>query len=206
MIVKVCGMRQPENIRAVEQAGADWIGLICYDRSPRFVSSVPSYLPQHSKRIGVFVNEDYAGITHRAHELSLYYLQLHGKETPELCKKLHEEGFRLIKAFALRKASDLECTYAYAPYCDYFLFDTPCHGYGGSGQSFDWSILGNYKGDTPFLLSGGIRPESLPALSGFHHPRWAGIDLNSGFETAPAQKDAKQLASFIEQFRLLTNK
>ena len=60
MIVKVCGMRQPENIRAVEQAGADWIGLICYDRSPRFVSSVPSYLPQHSKRIGVFVNEDYA--------------------------------------------------------------------------------------------------------------------------------------------------
>lgn len=147
-----------------------------------------SYLPQHSKRIGVFVNEDYAGITHRAHELSLDYLQLHGKETPGLCKKLHEEGFRLIKAFALRKASDLECTYAYAPYCDYFLFDTPCHGYGGSGQSFDWSILGNYKGDTPFLLSGGIRPESLPALSGFHHPRWAGIDLNSGFETAPAQK------------------
>ena len=190
----------------MEQAGANWIGLICYDRSPRFVSSVPSYLPQHSKRIGVFVNEDYAGITHRAHELSLDYLQLHGKETPELCKKLHEEGFRLIKAFALRKASDLECTYAYAPYCDYFLFDTPCHGYGGSGQSFDWSILGNYKGDTPFLLSGGIRPESLPALSGFHHPRWAGIDLNSGFETAPAQKDAKQLASFIEQFRLLTNK
>ena len=96
MIVKVCGMRQPENIRAVEQAGANWIGLICYDRSPRFVSSVPSYLPQHSKRIGVFVNEDYAGITHRAHELSLDYLQLHGKETPELCKKLHEEGFRLI--------------------------------------------------------------------------------------------------------------
>ena len=205
MIVKVCGMRQPENIREVEQAGADWIGLICYDRSPRFVSSVPSYLPQHSKRIGV-VNEDYAGITHRAHELNLDYLQLHGKETPELCKKLHEEDFRLIKAFALRKASDLEYTYAYAPYCDYFLFDTPCHGYGGSGQSFDWNILKNYKGDTPFLLSGGIRPESLSALSGFHHRRWAGIDLNSGFETAPAQKDAKQLASFIEQFRLLTNK
>lgn len=206
MIVKVCGMRQPENIREVEQAGADWIGLICYDRSPRFVSSVPSYLPQHSKRIGVFVNEDYASITHRAHELNLDYLQLHGKETPELCKKLHEEDFRLIKAFALRKASDLECTYAYAPYCDYFLFDTPCHGYGGSGQSFDWNILKNYKGDTPFLLSGGIRPESLSALSGFHHRRWAGIDLNSGFETAPAQKDAKQLASFIEQFKLLTNK
>ena len=76
MIVKVCGMRQPENIRAVEQAGADWIGLICYDRSPRFVSSVPSYLPKYSKRIGVFVNEDYAGITHRAHELSLDYLHL----------------------------------------------------------------------------------------------------------------------------------
>ena len=107
MIVKVCGMRQPENIRAVEQAGANWIGLICYDRSPRFVSSVPSYLPQHSKRIGVFVNEDYAGITHRAHELSLDYLQLHGKETPELCKKLHEEGFRLIKLVMIWNISTL---------------------------------------------------------------------------------------------------
>lgn len=205
MIVKVCGMRQPENIRDVEQAGADWMGFICYDRSPRFVSSIPSYLPQQSKRVGVFVNEDYAGITHRAHELSLDYLQLHGKETPELCKKLHEEGFRLIKAFALRKASDLERTYAYAPYCDYFLFDTPCHGYGGSGQSFEWSILKDYQGNTPFLLSGGICPESLPALSGFCHPRWAGIDLNSGFETAPAQKDAEKLTYFIKQFRLLTD-
>ena len=199
MIVKVCGMRQPENIRAVEQAGADWIGLICYDRSPRFVSSVPSYLPQHSKRIGVFVNEDYAGITHRAHELSLDYQQLHGKETPELSKKLHEEGFRLIKAFALRKASDLECTYAYAPYCDYFLFDTRCEGYGGSGKRFDWSILTGYKGETPFLLSGGIRPENAEAIRNFRHPRFAGIDLNSGFEIEPGLKDVDKLKNFIQQ-------
>lgn len=206
MIVKVCGMRQPENIREVERAGADWMGFICYQRSPRFVSSTPFYLPVQSKRIGVFVNADYETIITRASELRLDYLQLHGSESPALCQKLRAKGFRLIKAFSFRSSSEVERTNEYVPYCDYFLFDTPCREYGGSGRSFDWNILSSYHGNTPFLLSGGICPESLEALSGFHHPAWAGIDLNSGFETAPAHKDVAKLKHFIKQFRLLTNK
>ena len=112
---------------------------------------------------------------------------------------------RLIKAFALRSIADLRQIPPYAPSCDYLLFDTPCTGFGGSGTAFDWDLLRHYEGSTPFLLSGGIRPESLEALKRFRHPRWAGIDLNSGFETAPAVKDAPKLKAFIEAVKRNTD-
>ena len=201
MIVKVCGMREPENFRAVEQAGADWMGFICYEGSPRHVSGVPQYLPAQTKRVGVFVNAGLEEILARAEELKLDYVQLHGTESPDLCIGLRCHGLHLIKAFAPRTPDDFGQTIPYLPLCDYLLFDTPCTGFGGSGKAFDWDLLRHYKGTTPFLLSGGIRPESLEALSRFRHPRWAGIDLNSGFETAPAMKDARKLKAFIEAVR-----
>ena len=182
MIIKVCGMREPENIRAIENTGADWIGFICYERSPRFVADTPAYLPRHAKRVGVFVNAGFDTITARAEALRLDYVQLHGTESPELCLELRCHGFHLIKAFAPRTPADLEQTIPYLPLCDYLLFDTPSAGHGGSGK-----------------VSGGIRPESLNDLLAFRHPRWAGIDLNSGFETAPGIKDAEKLKTFIER-------
>lgn len=201
MIVKVCGMRLAENIRAVEAAGADWIGFICYSRSPRFVAGIPAYLPRQCKRVGVFVNETVEQMVARAKELQLDYLQLHGAESPDTCRILHRLGFRLIKAFAPKCAFDFEPTTVYAPYCDYLLFDTPCTGFGGSGKTFDWALLSHYTGETPFLLSGGIRPESLNDLLSFRHPRWAGVDLNSGFESSPGMKDAQALKAFIRQLK-----
>lgn len=201
MIIKVCGMREPENIRAVEKTGADWMGFICYEGSPRFVADTPACLPERCRRIGVFVNAGFKQITARAEALGLDYLQLHGTESPELCLELRCHGFHLIKAFAPHTPEDFERTVPYLPLCDYLLFDTPSAGYGGSGKAFDWSLLRFYHGDVPFLLSGGIGPESLEALRHFHHPQWAGIDLNSGFETAPAVKDAEKLKTFIETIR-----
>ena len=154
MIIKVCGMREPENIRAIENTGADWIGFICYERSPRFVADTPAYLPCHAKRVGVFVNAGFDTITARAEALRLDYVQLHGTESPELCLELRCHGFHLIKAFAPRTPADLEQTIPYLPLCDYLLFDTPSAGHGGSGKAFDWSLLRFYLGDVPFLLSG----------------------------------------------------
>ena len=194
-------MRKPENIRAVEQTGADWMGFICYEGSPRYVSGTPGYLPHKAKRVGVFVNAGPEEILTRAEELKLDYVQLHGTESPDLCIKLRCHGLHLIKAFAPRTPDDFEQTAPYLPLCDYLLFDTPCTSFGGSGKAFHWDLLRFYHGDVPFLLSGGIRPESLEALSRFHHPCWAGIDLNSGFETAPAMKDARKLKAFIEAVR-----
>lgn len=201
MIVKVCGMREADNIRAVERAGADWMGFICYEGSKRYVATIPDYLPERSKRVGVFANASIENIRKRAHALRLDFLQLHGTESPELCSTLHTEGYRLIKVFALRSIADLKQIPPFAPYCDYLLFDTPCTCFGGSGKTFDWELLRHYDGDTPFILSGGIRPESLNELCRFRHPKWAGIDLNSGFETAPAVKDAARLKTFIETIK-----
>lgn len=202
MKVKVCGMREAENIRAVEEAGADYMGFICYDRSPRYVAETPTYLPS-CRRVGVFVNADYATVLHRIKALKLDLVQLHGKESPELCCLLKQQGVGVIKAFALRHNKDVTQTIPYdnRETCDFFLFDTPCESYGGSGHTFNWQLLESYTGHTPFFLSGGLNADSLSALTHFHHPRWIGIDVNSGFETAPALKDSDALRTFIKQFK-----
>lgn len=201
MIIKVCGMREPGNIREAEQAGVDWMGFICYPRSPRFVARRPAYLPRYVRRIGVFVNARQEEIMRRADELGLHGIQLHGSETPELCRHIQATGLQVIKAFAVSRTEGLACTEAYADCCDYFLFDTPSPSHGGSGRTFDWQLLDEYQGRVPFLLSGGLTPASLPGLLRFHHPRWAGIDLNSGFETAPAVKNCTVLSTFIHELK-----
>lgn len=201
MIIKVCGMREPENIRAIEQAGADWMGFIFFPQSARYVSHRPEYLPEQCHRIGVFVNESSENILLKAQEFGLHHIQLHGRETPEQCRKLKAAGLGVIKVFSIAQESDLQSAGCYEGVCDYFLFDTACSGYGGSGKTFNWNILQAYRGKTPFLLSGGLRPGSLSLLLQFKHEQWAGIDLNSGFETAPALKDDAAVHTFINQLK-----
>lgn len=201
MIVKVCGMREPQNIRDVEDAGVQWMGFIFYPPSPRFVSSVPEYLPEKVKRVGVFVNAGYDEIMERVREFSLEIVQLHGSETPELCRTLRSGGIIVVKAFAVESEGTFQRVASYEGSADYFLFDTPCTSFGGCGMSFDWSILCNYRGKTPFILSGGLRKECLEALCSFRHSAMAGIDLNSGFELSPAVKDVALLRDFLAEYR-----
>ncbi len=201
MIVKVCGMRDPKNIREVEELGVDWMGFILWPKSPRFVPTVPRYLPQKTKRVGVFVdmNKDGLLIFIAAYRLDL--VQFHGKESPEFIRDVRDlvPGLKTIKAFSISTREDLLATEAYEGVCDYFLFDTKCDSVGGSGEQFDWSLLEAYQGKTPFLLSGGIGPDSIPALKELHHPLWAGIDLNSRFEIDKAYKDVELLKEFLSQ-------
>ena len=144
MIIKVCGMREPENIRAIEQAGADWMGFIFFPQSARYVSHRPEYLPEQCHRIGVFVNESSENILLKAQEFGLHHIQLHGRETPEQCRKLKATGLGVIKVFSIAQESDLQSAGCYEGVCDYFLFDTACSGYGGSGKPFNWNILQAY--------------------------------------------------------------
>lgn len=201
MIVKVCGMRLAENIRQVEDSGADWLGFIFYAHSPRFVSEKPAYLPAKAKRVGVFVDAQEAEIVEKANRFGLHLVQLHGKVSPELCLSLQARGLEVIKVFSLRCIHDLQQVSLYEGKADFFLFDTPCPEFGGSGKAFDWTLLQSYSGITPFLLSGGLCPLSLDSLLSFRHPRWAGIDLNSGFELAPGLKDVATLSAFIQTFK-----
>lgn len=232
MLVKVCGLREAENIRAVSSLDIDWIGFIFYPRSPRYVlnaqssfsalaavpasvsapaseksiplpdvSPAPCPVSPRPRRVGVFVDESPEHMAEIAEAFQLDYLQLHGNETADTCYALQKRGFAVIKAFSVACGSDLQQTAEYEGRADYFLFDTRCTGYGGSGRCFDWTILAEYTGQTPFLLSGGIGPAHLEALRSFRHPRWAGIDLNSGFETCPGRKDIGKLATFIRAYR-----
>jgi phosphoribosylanthranilate isomerase len=203
MIVKVCGMRDPDNIRQVDALpGVNWMGFIFYPHSPRFVSVVPTYLPQHCKRVGAFVNEPIQDILAHIKAFGFDLIQLHGNETPDYCQQLRsciDKDIQIIKMIPITIPSDLDETKRYEGIVDYFLFETRCSIYGGCGQQFDWNILQGYEGHTPFLLTGGIKPTDAERINAFHHPQFAGIDLNSGFETSPAMKDPALLRTFLSK-------
>lgn len=200
-IIKVCGMTDGENIRQTEQLGVDFIGFIFYPRSPRFLFEMPTYLPVRSRRIGVFVNESKDNILMYADRFGLDYIQLHGNESPEFCHNLQAAGMKLIKAFSIATPRDLSSVSAYEGLCQYYLFDTKTPQYGGSGNQFDWTLLNRYTGNTPFLLSGGINQYSAAAIRNFHHPRLAGVDINSRFESSPGLKDIGRIQTFIRELR-----
>lgn len=199
MITKVCGMRDAQNIRDVEALGIDWIGMIFWPKSKRYVAEVPSYLPEHLKKVGVFVDSTLDDILQHISDYQLDIIQLHGQESPDFAKAL--KPHTIIKAFNIEKADDLLQTEKYKGIADYFLFDTKGKTVGGNGQKFDWSVLTAYRGKTPFLLSGGIGPEDVESVKLFHHPRCIGIDLNSRFESEPGFKDINQLKTFINKLR-----
>ena len=177
MIVKVCGMRDPLNIRQIAAIeGVGLIGMIFYPPSPRYVNSqetadtVATLLEKC--RVGVFVNEKPEIVVQKSALYYLDYIQFHGNETPGYLiglRKLLPVNTRFIKVFSIRLEEDIELSKAYEGLCDYFLFDTPTSGYGGSGRTFDWDILQKYAGSTPFLLSGGIGSDSIDALVKFQH-------------------------------------
>lgn len=207
-IIKVCGMMETENIRRVEQLGVDMIGFIFYSKSPRCLCQMPEYLPTQAKRVGVFVNESKENILMYADRFTLDYIQLHGEESPEYCHALlaANNNLRLIKAFSISQPKDLMEVPAYNGLCMFYLFDTKTPQYGGSGNQFDWNLLHSYNSSTPFLLSGGINSYSAKAINEFHHPRLAGIDINSRFEIAPGMKDVECIKKFLQEIKQLTNK
>ena len=200
-LIKVCGMTEAENIRNVELQGVDMIGFIFYPKSPRCLCQMPGYLPACAKRVGVFVNESKENILMYADRFALDYIQLHGNESPGYCRSLRSSGLHLIKAFSISQSKDLATVSDYKGLCDYYLFDAKTSLYGGSGNQFDWNLLHRYNGPTPFLLSGGINPYSVKALREFRHPYFAGIDINSRFETAPGNKDVERIGKFLQAIR-----
>ena len=198
MVIKVCGMRDAENIRAVESLGIDMMGFICWEHSPRFASEVPAYLPVSCKRVGVFVNSTFDYIQKCSKAFGFNIIQLHGSESPDFSQETKARtGLHIIKAFNINTAEDLEQTRAYEGLADCFLFDTKGKSAGGNGEKFDWGILHSYEGNTPFLLSGGIGPEDARQLSKFHHDKCLGFDINSRFELAPGIKDVEAIRKFL---------
>lgn len=204
--IKICGMLHPENIRETAALKPDYLGFIFHPGSPRYAANVDpadveNCRAQGIRTTGVFVNVSTAEILATADKYGLTTLQLHGGESPEQCRTLRKRGYEVFKVFSVSRSSDLLITTAYEGAADFFLFDTKTPAHGGSGQRFDWNILDNYRGRTPFLLSGGISPLDAEELKTLEHPQLIGIDLNSRFEIEPGLKNTALLERFIREIR-----
>jgi phosphoribosylanthranilate isomerase len=198
MKLKVCGMREPENIKALAALTPDYMGFIFWAPSSRFVEGTTPTLPQHIKKTGVFVDAtiDYIETIIKEHQLQA--VQLHGKETPEYCSYIQSLDVEVIKAFSIKDHFDFTSLAPYENCCDFYLFDTKGELPGGNGYGFDWSILKHYPSKKPFFLSGGIGLEEVKQileLKKIDLPLYA-IDVNSKFETAPGVKKIDELEQF----------
>ncbi len=197
MKLKVCGMRDTENIAELIQVQPNFIGFIFHETSPRNVVEIPNVeIPPNIKKAGVFVNKDVDFILKKVKEFDLDYIQLHGNESPEFCSEIKSNGLKIIKAFNISEGFDFTQLQIYEPFCDYFLFDAFGKNAGGNGITFNWALLQNYDGKTPFLLSGGINERMVNDIKKINHPQFSGIDINSGFEVKPALKNIEQIKKF----------
>ncbi|HPY82605.1 MAG: phosphoribosylanthranilate isomerase [Bacteroidales bacterium] len=202
-LIKVCGMRDQQNIEDIAALPIDIIGFIFYSKSKRYVGehfspTVHASLPAHISRAGVFVNESIDFVCEMQKKHSLAFIQLHGNESFDYCLALKKKlSTSIIKAFQMSSDFDFETLNQYVHVCNFFLFDTKTTHYGGSGKIFDWNILEKYTGTTPFFLSGGIDSSLYKEITSFHHKALYGIDINSKFEIAPALKDIQKIKDFV---------
>lgn len=206
MKVKVCGMRNPENIRQVAALNPDYMGFIFYEPSKRYAEGhitpeLLQELPQSIKKVGVFVNASAESIAGTVAKHSLDVVQLHGRETPKVCAAVKDLGVELIKVFSVDDAFAFENTLLYESCADYFLFDTRGKEYGGNGIPFDWELLTGNLSPKPYFLSGGLNLENVKHLDKVR-PTPFGIDVNSGFEKEPGLKKVEELERLMAESKI----
>jgi phosphoribosylanthranilate isomerase len=203
--IKVCGMREPENILAVAALNPDFMGFIFYPSSPRYVGkdfTLPENFPLSISRVGVFVNASSDEMRQQTRRLSLDYLQLHGDESPEQVADLKKTGIKIIKVFSVDERFDFTKLNLYEQHVDFFLFDTKGKYYGGNAMAFDWEILRKYHLDKPFFLSGGISPENAGMAKTLNAPNIYALDINSGVEVSPGLKDPSKIIDIQRQLNV----
>jgi phosphoribosylanthranilate isomerase len=211
--LKICGMREAENIGAIAALEPDYMGLIFFEGSPRNVAEEIKVLTSGIKRTGVFVNASEEEIIQKVEDYGLEAVQLHGEESAELCKNLKKhfseagKPVEIIKVFGIKEDFNFDRLKPYEEIVDFFLFDTRGKNRGGNGITFDWELLKEYPSTTPFFLSGGIGIGEVAAIRSFYsyfkrnnnQELFYGIDVNSKFETVPGMKDPAALKKFREE-------
>jgi len=203
--LKICGMRDPDNIREVIRYAPDYLGFIFYKGSPRYVGDHLEQIrkvsiPESVIKVGVFVNENYGEILKMREKLPFDLVQLHGNETYTLCEKLKKKGLEVIKVFSVGNDFDFDHMAPYIDYVDYFLFDTKGKYYGGNSVAFDWNIVEKYPYQIPFFIGGGIGIDNIRDIKVIKNPYIHAVDANSMLETSPALKDIRKVETFRKQF------
>lgn len=226
-------MREPENIRAVENHGVDIIGFVfCPDdkRYVRMVSSRAGIIPDRVQkdmlrdnspqgkatgnvngyvvRAGVFADDMPQNIITRIYNYGLDYVQLNGAELPLMIDNLRRSvdpdihaGLKIIKSVTIASSADIKRCSEYYGHVDMFRFCLQSPLENGIDKPADWSLLEEYDGDVPFLLGGSIGMGDVGNIRNVDHPMFAGVDLDTGFETSPAVKDVDKIAAFVRQLR-----
>ncbi len=204
--IKVCGMRDSDNIRSVAALHPDYMGFILYEKSPRFVGDDYSLdkvedVLRNIYKTGVFVNASAEYILDKVKSFDLQAVQLHGHESASFCAKLRSKGVEIVKAFQVDENFDFNSLKEYEPVCDYYLFDTRTKNYGGSGEKFDWSLLKAYDNSKPIFLSGGITVDDVDDILNLKDIDIYAVDINSRFEVEPAMKNVNLIADFIQKVK-----
>lgn len=204
--IKICGMREIENIAKVVALQPDYLGFIFYPKSPRYVgedwdADIINQVPESIQRVGVFVNENIGFILSTCNKYDIKTVQLHGKENPRFCSQLQRKGYKVFKAFQVDDDTSSEEIQPYAGKCDGLLYDTKSKGLGGSGKKFNWEKLKELNDIGPFLLSGGISVEDAATIKALNFSNMMGVDINSKFEIQPALKDIELLKTFITNIK-----
>lgn len=205
--IKMCGLTREKDVEAGINAGLDALGFIFYDKSqrnitPDFVRSVVAKIGPFTDCIGVFVDRQREEVEEIVEYCGLSHAQLHGNEDPKYCERVERfvSPCRVVKAFRVRETSTKE---EFAPYADVvhgFLLDTYSKGIaGGTGHTFDWSIIEKLELQRPVILAGGLNPDNVEEALQEVLP--FGLDVNSGVEIEPGIKDHGKLYDFVRKVR-----
>ena len=201
MRLKVCGMRELENISALSELDPNYIGFIFWSESSRFVDKKTPPLDKKIIKTGVFVDANFDYILTKIKDHQLDAVQLHGQESCSYCKVIKDYGLKVIKSFSIKNTFDFNTLEDYENSCDYYLFDTKGKLPGGNGFTFNWKILNEYPSQKPFFLSGGIGVDNLNEIKKLVKTKLPihAIDVNSKFETAPGNKNIELLKKFKKE-------
>jgi phosphoribosylanthranilate isomerase len=207
--VKICGMKDLENCRDLLKLDPDFLGFIFFSGSQRFVSldnwrELQTLNFSETKKVGVFVNASVAEILEYHNIGKLDIVQLHGDQTPDFCREVKELlNCETWKVFSVEKSEDLVLTENYNQFVDKFVFDTKTESHGGSGQVFNWNILGKGNFSKPYVLSGGLGVLNLKAAIEFAEANsdCCILDFNSKLEFVPGIKLIDQVTQIFREIR-----
>lgn len=209
--VKICGLRDPENLRVAAEAGARFAGFVFYPPSPRFLEIeqariLAESLPEGLLGVGLFVDPSDEEISRVLGTVPLDMIQLHGEESPERVAEIAAlANLPVIKAIRLRAPEDIGEAEKYEEVADWLLFDSKIdHDLpGGTGQRFDWEILKNRTFKKPWMLSGGLTPENVAEALKILKP--GAMDVSSGVEAARGVKDPEKIRAFLKSVKSAIN-
>lgn len=202
--IKICDMTDIDNISKILFLEPDYIGFNFSPKSPRYVvgrlkPDMLSIIPKRIKRVGVFIDSNESEIRQYAAEFGIQTIQLHGNETPALCKSLRESGFEVIKTFIIENAHDFDHVAEYDDCADYYLFDVRRDEERDDDPYFDWQLILRQPIRKQWFLAGGINPRTIVAAS---QTGAVGIDLNSRFESSLGIKDYDLIYDSLKKIRV----